>query len=136
MLELLEERTAINLRVEISHWNLSVKQQRRIAQNLTPLLVELFDVPAAGMDGTKSGFNPYPPTDCAVGPSAVQYRPAHWPFDETSCESMSAIAPLAGDSGSAIARGPAGTTLYEACRVSCFQSLAGMDVSFSSSRKI
>jgi len=62
-----EERNAIDLTVEVSDWNMSVRQQRRIAQNLTPLLAELFDVPGAGLDGINIRFHPYPPTDFAVG---------------------------------------------------------------------
>jgi hypothetical protein len=62
-----EERNAIDLTVEVSDWSMSVKQQRRIAQNLTPLLAKLFDVPPAGLDGINIRFHPYPPTDFAVG---------------------------------------------------------------------
>ena len=62
-----EERNAIDLALELSDWSMSVKQQRRIAQRLTPLLAELFDVPAAGLDGINIRFHPYPPTDFAVG---------------------------------------------------------------------
>lgn len=45
---------------------MSVKQQRRIAQRLTPVLAELFDVPPAGLDRINIRFNPYQPTDFAV----------------------------------------------------------------------
>ena len=62
-----EERNAIDLTVELSDWSMSAKQQRRIAQRLTPLLAELFDVPLIGLDGNNIRFHPYPPTDFAVG---------------------------------------------------------------------
>ncbi|MBV9398888.1 MAG: hypothetical protein JO062_12975 [Bryobacterales bacterium] len=61
------ERNAVDVTVEISDWSMSVKQQRRIAQDLTPLLARLFDVPPAGLDGINIRFHPYPPTDFAVG---------------------------------------------------------------------
>ena len=61
------ERNAIDLTVELSDWSMSVKQQRRIAQRLTPLLAELFDIPPAGRNGINIRFHPYPPTDFAVG---------------------------------------------------------------------
>jgi phenylpyruvate tautomerase PptA (4-oxalocrotonate tautomerase family) len=53
--------------VELSDWSMSVKQQRRVAQGLTPVLAELFEVPPAGLDGINIRFHPYPPTDFAVG---------------------------------------------------------------------
>ena len=61
------ERNAVDVTVEISDWSMSVKQQRRIARRLTPLLAELFEVPPAGLDGINIRFHPYPPTDFAVG---------------------------------------------------------------------
>ena len=62
-----DERRAVDLTVELSDWNMPVRQQRRIAQRLTPLLAQLFDVPQAGVDGINIRFHPYPPTDFAVG---------------------------------------------------------------------
>ena len=62
-----EERNSIDLTVELSDWGMSVKQQRRVAQRLTPLLAELFDIPSAGVHGINIRFHPYPPTDFAVG---------------------------------------------------------------------
>ncbi len=62
-----EERNAIDLTVELSDWSMSVKQQRRIAQRLTPLLAELFNIPPTRLDGVNIRFHPYPPTDFAVG---------------------------------------------------------------------
>jgi hypothetical protein len=46
---------------------MSVKQQRRIAKRLTPLLAELFDIAPNGLDGINIRFHSYPPTDFAVG---------------------------------------------------------------------
>jgi phenylpyruvate tautomerase PptA (4-oxalocrotonate tautomerase family) len=62
-----EERKAMDLTVELSDWNMPVKQQRRIAHDLTPLLAELFGVDAANLDGINIRFHSYPPTDFAVG---------------------------------------------------------------------
>ena len=62
-----EERNAIDLTVELSDWSMSVRQQRRIAQHLTPLLARLFEVPPAGLDGINIRYHRYPATDFAVG---------------------------------------------------------------------
>ena len=43
------------------------KQQRRVAKHRMPLPAELFDVPAAGLDGINIRLHPYPPTRFAVG---------------------------------------------------------------------
>jgi phenylpyruvate tautomerase PptA (4-oxalocrotonate tautomerase family) len=61
------ERDAVDLTVELSDWSMSVKQQRRIAKYLTPLLAELFHVPATKLKGINIRFHPYPPADFAVG---------------------------------------------------------------------
>ena len=53
--------------MELSDWSIPVKQPRRVAQHLTPLLAELFDVLAGGLDGVNIRFHPYPPTGFAVG---------------------------------------------------------------------
>lgn len=62
-----EEREAVDLTVELSEWSMSVKQQRRIAQHLTPFLAQIFDVPPDVRDGINIRFHPYPPTDFALG---------------------------------------------------------------------
>ena len=49
---------------EISDWSMSVRQQRRVAARLTPLLADLFD---AELDAVNFRFHSYPPTDFAVG---------------------------------------------------------------------
>lgn len=51
-----EERNAIDLTVELSDWSMTVRQQRRIAQRLTPLVAELFDIPPAGWTASTSDF--------------------------------------------------------------------------------
>jgi phenylpyruvate tautomerase PptA (4-oxalocrotonate tautomerase family) len=61
------ERDAIDLTVELSDWSMPVKQQRRIARRLTPVLAEAFDVPPTGIEGINIRFHPYPPSDFAVG---------------------------------------------------------------------
>ena len=58
-----EERKAIDSTVELPDWRMSVRQQRRIGQHLTPLLARLFEIPPAGMDGINMRYHPYPPTD-------------------------------------------------------------------------
>ncbi|HLH03542.1 MAG TPA: hypothetical protein VKX25_12275 [Bryobacteraceae bacterium] len=62
-----EERGAMDLTVELSDWSMSVRRQRRIARELTPLLAELFNIPATARDGINIRFHPYPATDFAVG---------------------------------------------------------------------
>lgn len=63
----LAERGAVDLTVELSDGGMSVRQQRRIAQILTPNLAELFAVPRDQIDGINIRFHSYPPTDFAVG---------------------------------------------------------------------
>jgi phenylpyruvate tautomerase PptA (4-oxalocrotonate tautomerase family) len=61
------ERGARDLTVEISDWNMSVRQQRRIAADLTPQLARLWAIPASQLDNINVRFHSYPPTDFAVG---------------------------------------------------------------------
>ncbi len=61
------ERGAIDLTVELSDWGMSVRQQRRVAAALTPLLAELFGISQFQKEGINIRFHPYPPTDFAVG---------------------------------------------------------------------
>lgn len=49
--------------VEVSDWSMSPRRQRRVAAELTPLLVRLF---GAEPDAVNLRFHPYPPTDFAV----------------------------------------------------------------------
>jgi phenylpyruvate tautomerase PptA (4-oxalocrotonate tautomerase family) len=62
-----DERGAVDLTVELSDWHMSVRQQRKVARVLTPVLADLFDVPPNGLDGINIRFHPYPPRDFAVG---------------------------------------------------------------------
>ena len=62
-----QERGVTDLTVELSDWNMSVRQQRRIAAALTPVLAELFEVPVTELDNVNIRFHSYPPTDFAVG---------------------------------------------------------------------
>jgi phenylpyruvate tautomerase PptA (4-oxalocrotonate tautomerase family) len=50
--------------VEVSDWSMSVRQQRRVAATLTPLLIAVFDTKS---DSVNLRFHAYPPTDFAVG---------------------------------------------------------------------
>ena len=61
------ERGEVDLTVEFSDWGMSVRQRRRIASTLTPVLADLFRVPPEGADGINIRFHPYPPTEFAVG---------------------------------------------------------------------
>jgi phenylpyruvate tautomerase PptA (4-oxalocrotonate tautomerase family) len=61
------ERGVVDLTVELSDWAMSVRQQRKIAHTLTPVLAEIFNVPTHAVDGITIRFHSYPPTDFAVG---------------------------------------------------------------------
>ena len=61
------QRNAIDLTVEISDWYMSVKQQRKIATSLTPVFMEIFNVPVSEIENVNIRFHSYPPTDFAVG---------------------------------------------------------------------
>jgi phenylpyruvate tautomerase PptA (4-oxalocrotonate tautomerase family) len=50
---------------------MSVRQQRRVAARLTPLLADLF---GAERDAINVRFHPYPPTDFAVGGRLLSAR--------------------------------------------------------------
>lgn len=62
-----DERQSADITVELSDWYLTVRQQRKIARDLTPILAELWNVPAEQVDGINIRFHSYPPTDFAVG---------------------------------------------------------------------
>lgn len=61
------QRNAVDLTVELSDWNMSVRQQRKVALGITPVLARLFNVPPEAVDGINIRFHSYPPTDFAVG---------------------------------------------------------------------
>lgn len=56
-----------DITIELSDWNMPVRQQRKAAAQLTPQLARLFDIPAARSDTINIRFHPYPPTDFAIG---------------------------------------------------------------------
>jgi len=60
-------RQCVDLTLELSDWYMSVRQQRKVAQQLTPVLAELFAVPVEQTDGINIRFHSYAPTDFAVG---------------------------------------------------------------------
>ncbi|WP_375448402.1 hypothetical protein [uncultured Fibrella sp.] len=61
------QRDAPDVTVELSDWSMSVKQQRRVATALTPILAELFQVGPDQIESINIRFHSYPPTDFAVG---------------------------------------------------------------------
>jgi phenylpyruvate tautomerase PptA (4-oxalocrotonate tautomerase family) len=62
---------APDVTVELSDWSMSVRQQKRVAAALTPLLAAQF---AASADHVNVRFHPYPPTDFAVGGTLLSDR--------------------------------------------------------------
>lgn len=62
-----DERGALDITAEVSDWSMSVRQQRKVARGLTPVLAEAFGVPTDQIDGVNIRFHSYPPTDFAVG---------------------------------------------------------------------
>lgn len=60
------ERGRSDITVELSDWSMSVRRQREVAARLTPVVAELFDVPAAHLDAVNLRFHSYPPSDFAV----------------------------------------------------------------------
>lgn len=62
-----EERNSIDVTVELSDWNMSIRQQRKVTPILTDALATLFAVPTAEYEGINIRFHSYPPTDFAVG---------------------------------------------------------------------
>lgn len=61
------ERGCPDVTIELSDWSMSVRQQRKVARSLTPVLAELFDVSPAATENINIRFHSYPPTDFAVG---------------------------------------------------------------------
>ena len=60
-------RGLADVTVELSDWSMSVRQQRKIARTLTPVLAELFNIPAKDIDHVNIRFYSYSPADFAVG---------------------------------------------------------------------
>jgi phenylpyruvate tautomerase PptA (4-oxalocrotonate tautomerase family) len=68
------ERGGADITVELSDWSMPVRQQKKVARGLTPVLAELFAVPPDGVDGLNLRFHSYPPTDFAVGGTLLSER--------------------------------------------------------------
>ncbi len=64
--KLMRERQGRHVFLELSDWGLNVRQQRKIAQTLTPLLARLYGMEADG-ERVAIHFHPYAPTDFALG---------------------------------------------------------------------
>lgn len=60
-----QERDGTDLTLELSDWNMSVKQQKKVAEHLTPVLAKLFGV--KDLESVNIRFHSYPPTDFSVG---------------------------------------------------------------------
>jgi phenylpyruvate tautomerase PptA (4-oxalocrotonate tautomerase family) len=63
------ERGDVDLTVELSDWNMNLKQKRKVARNLTPVLAKLFGV--KDIESVNIRFHSYPPTDFSVGGKLV-----------------------------------------------------------------
>jgi phenylpyruvate tautomerase PptA (4-oxalocrotonate tautomerase family) len=61
------QRGCPDITIELSDWSMSVRQQRKVAAELTPRVAELFHVPDDRRDAVNIRFHSYPPTDFAVG---------------------------------------------------------------------
>jgi phenylpyruvate tautomerase PptA (4-oxalocrotonate tautomerase family) len=66
------ERGVMDITAELSDWSMSVKKQRRVAQELTPVLAEVFK--ASDLEGVNVRFHSYPPTDFSVGGALLSDR--------------------------------------------------------------
>ena len=61
------DRQTVDITAELSDWSMSDRQKRKVAKGLTPVLAELFHVPASEIDNINIRFHSYPPTDFSVG---------------------------------------------------------------------
>ena len=61
------ERGQPDVTIELSDWGMSVRQQRKVAAQLTPRVAKLFSVADTHLDAVNIRFHPYPPTDFSVG---------------------------------------------------------------------
>jgi phenylpyruvate tautomerase PptA (4-oxalocrotonate tautomerase family) len=59
------ERGIVDLTLELSDWGMNVKQQKKVAQGLTPVLARLFDI--SDLENVNIRFHSYPPTHFSVG---------------------------------------------------------------------
>lgn len=65
--EAAEADTAPDITLELSDWGMSVRQRRRLASQLTPVVAGLFDMPREKWDSINVRFHPYRLTEFAVG---------------------------------------------------------------------
>lgn len=61
-----DARKTADLTVKLSDWNMSAKQQRRVASLLTPVLAGCFKVPHSEIENINIRFHSYGPSDFAV----------------------------------------------------------------------
>jgi len=61
------KRGHADITIELSDWYMSVKQQRKVAEQMTPIVAKLFNIAPADSDNINFRFHSYPPTDFAVG---------------------------------------------------------------------
>jgi phenylpyruvate tautomerase PptA (4-oxalocrotonate tautomerase family) len=61
-----------DLTIELSDWSMSVQKQRRVANTLTPVLAEVFDM--ADLNEINIRFHSYPPSDFSVGGTLLADR--------------------------------------------------------------
>ncbi|MBV9577547.1 MAG: hypothetical protein JO057_03035 [Chloroflexi bacterium] len=62
-----EDRGARDITLELSDWNMSARQRRRLARGLTPVLAELFEIREFAWSGINIRFHAYRPSEFAVG---------------------------------------------------------------------
>jgi phenylpyruvate tautomerase PptA (4-oxalocrotonate tautomerase family) len=75
------QRGFLDITVQLADWSMSVKQQRRVAAALTPVLARLFEIDDAHREHVNIKFEPYPPTDFSVGGTLLSDllpRAARW----------------------------------------------------------
>ena len=67
-----KQRGAPDITAELSDWSMSVKKQRRVAKDLTPVLADAFGV--TDTEGVNIRFHSYSPTDFSVGGALLADR--------------------------------------------------------------
>jgi phenylpyruvate tautomerase PptA (4-oxalocrotonate tautomerase family) len=60
-----KERGVADITAELSDWGMNVKQQKKVAEHLTPVLGKLFEI--KDLENVNIRFHSYPPTDFSVG---------------------------------------------------------------------
>ncbi|MGG6270667.1 hypothetical protein ACQ4M3_38905 [Leptolyngbya sp. AN03gr2] len=61
------DRGQPDVTIELSDWGMSVRQQRKVAVQLTPQIAKLFAIDERDFDAINIRFHSYPPTDFALG---------------------------------------------------------------------